>query len=463
MSKKCHKCKNMISSRHFVTCSSCSHDFDINCVNISDKRFYLMSPNRKKNWKCKECLSTSDNTNDRRLNITPDNITLRRAYNIPTKNSFQSLSEDEFDSDNLHDDTKNRSCPELNITQNSETLELKEIIKALETKLEVADSEIENLILENGQLKHKILNCDKKIKQLQSLCKTTPNIKRGRKSLNKTKLNFSHIDDTDITHSEEIEKKIISEVSQNTEQEISSPTTPTFSTQKEDTIKRIFILGGNQCSGLALRLIKSRLNTQYETYKVSSVIKPNAPCYEILNSSETKALTSDDIIIVNVGEMDKNPITLCSELAFFLKTHSEPTVIVLSLKSNKYLNETELNKMMKLYCENFKNCKFLDTSGLYTYNNDYIKNTIFKINILIDSLYYEKNYLSYKKIKLLLVAQNRKKNSCNFTNNLGNNHDNEGLHDNLFQLKKKLNQTKITNYFSNVKTKCTPNPSFFRG
>lgn len=66
MTRKCAGCHEYIPDRRFLTCSSCFKNYDLECTNVAEKRFYLMSAENKLSWMCPECLSNKpkhDNTN----------------------------------------------------------------------------------------------------------------------------------------------------------------------------------------------------------------------------------------------------------------------------------------------------------------------------------------------------------------------------------------------------------------
>lgn len=141
----CGKCKKRIIGKHFLTCSVCKHTFDLSCTN-KEKLYNLMSRERKSSWSCDKCCKTllsstpkpqkaqgqaekkekaqapiveipikitqQSTTKEkvpslpgpatpkgRQNKVSPDNIT-KRTYNIPVKNSFDSLSDEDesFDS-----------------------------------------------------------------------------------------------------------------------------------------------------------------------------------------------------------------------------------------------------------------------------------------------------------------------------------------------------------------------------
>lgn len=55
---KCAACLEEINNRKFLTCSKCCDNYEIQCVNISEKRFYnTMTAEHKSMWVCPQCHS----------------------------------------------------------------------------------------------------------------------------------------------------------------------------------------------------------------------------------------------------------------------------------------------------------------------------------------------------------------------------------------------------------------------
>lgn len=74
----------------------CKNKYHIDCESISDKRFYIMEPEKREMYKCRLCRSELQRTADNDLD-DQDNITFRKKFkvNVPTNNSFEVLSEED--------------------------------------------------------------------------------------------------------------------------------------------------------------------------------------------------------------------------------------------------------------------------------------------------------------------------------------------------------------------------------
>lgn len=367
------------------------------------------------------------------------------------------------------------------VTDSTQFQEMKDTITLLQSEYAILQNEFDNTSLENNNLRQQIAKLTRERDTLKALCQSPINETQTNQSSRKKRskrmkrqastevfspsqssehppettgqdnefmepqLQTQNIDEcTEGEATSSLQKskhkiRLFQPVHEQSDGKLETSETEILETPKHNTI---YILGGYQCQGLASNLLKSRQNTQYETYKISSFIKPDATSEEILHSSETRMASSNDIIIISIGEIDCNPTKVCAELSFFIKTHPKPNIIVLGSKNCKFINENKLNETLKLYCNTFPNCTFLNTCGFSDNKKDFIRNVIFKINILIDSLYYERNYLNYNKIKIMLANQKLAQNS-NTANNFHEQHPNKSK-----LVKKTLTQKKITNFFT---------------
>lgn len=198
MTTQCGKCAKPISNARFLKCSGCTTDYHLPCTSVSEARFntfYATNKEKKGSWKCKTCLrkgqakprtsSPKPSSSTSIDYMTPTkNITVRKkpVVNVTTENSFQYLSteEDETDLDSIN--MGNRSCPDAGTNHREELEEMRKTIQYLQEKLEAADNEIANLLLENGTLKKKMESCEQKVDNLTRICKSTPKSTHNFKS-----------------------------------------------------------------------------------------------------------------------------------------------------------------------------------------------------------------------------------------------------------------------------------------
>lgn len=228
----CYKCKSSAEIKTSVQCSVCNNRYHFDCDGLSEKLYLLMKKESRANWKCKLCnkvtqikpkKQNSDKVNvDQKLSspskssgrniiaiskqTTPRKVTTRRKkkVNIPTQKSFDSQSDTEdmdMEFSPLPSSSpvsiQNRSCPEIHEGLHLRLEVMDERIASLQEKLQSAEREIENLLLENSTLKNTINEYSTKINKVTHICATTPknSPKSGKKSLNNTQ---KHCDPTDV-------------------------------------------------------------------------------------------------------------------------------------------------------------------------------------------------------------------------------------------------------------------------
>lgn len=261
----CANCKKRILHRQYLTCSRCKQSFDLACTN-AEKLFHLMTQDRKISWSCIKCrmykmqertnitptvqkskvsvasTSTPKNTADcvlkkstyssaekivaapidsppvQQQSRTLSNDATVLNYNIPLQNSFDTLSHEEsLDGSVFHDNTLNRSCPDLsgiqlnkanirkdhsvtgdlsrhslpninNQIQNIVIEELKEEVRVLREQLLGADNEIQKLLGETYTLRNELSDTRKKCDLYKKLLKGEAPLTPSRTPVNKTKI-----------------------------------------------------------------------------------------------------------------------------------------------------------------------------------------------------------------------------------------------------------------------------------
>lgn len=350
-----------------------------------------------------------------------DNITLRKIKSKSINDSFN-LS---FIS--TYSDYLSKSLPDLS-SSNLYLEELKEEIKNLKMQLAAAHAEIENLSLENSELKKFRSGQETTISKLKSICSETSSSAKKKKakklSKNKTKLDTSVIDlglgpdeeynmDGTVcnavqTSSDTQSKQVI--IQQKPIEHITE--SPLDGTTCEKILEmqnkpQILILGGEQCTGLASKLIYSRRNTKFETYSISSITKPNAKSDEILKQCINFPDCENNYVILCIGENDTNPVMTIIHLLNTLKDIKKTNIIMLNVIKNKYLNQHMLNNEIKNVCSHFLNCSYLNITTDYYTQSFYLNEVCKKINLMLDSKYYDTYILpSYK--NNLKIKKNKK-------------------------------------------------------
>lgn len=426
----CSSCYKEIINKEALDCSNCKQIYDLPCAKISFKRFLEIKTKNKSKWTCEKFITYSskevmdseeENTCNSEISSMImsddmfDNITYRTkaGYSQSANNISidQRTSSNSLNSTPNKDDTYN-SLP--NFTESTEITELREENITLSTQLASAHEEITNLNMEINNLKKQMEENQRKLNVYKNLLKGEMSVTSpGKQTPNKNKVTQIK---TNKIRSEEIKQKInkietkyLNLSVQNTKEndktlvtdKLSPQSTPhkdVLSENKKD--RTIYIFGGNQCIGLAGKIINSRMNSPYNKYSVMSFIKPNANTKEILQPYKLNAYTKNDKIILSIGENDTNPFEVMANLISLAQSVNDCTVLIMNVQNNPFLNVNKLNYMLKHISTNVPNCKFID---LKSKNNKQLfdRDRTKTINLTIDSLDYNHTYLKTNNIKIV--------------------------------------------------------------
>lgn len=435
MAPFCKECKTAIINKQFLVCRVCELYYHLDCTDISFQRFRIMTAVNKKNFRCEPCLSrrevqTSDlNTSpllpitkvtknitrnfestlgsDASLPIPIDSSTQKSTYsenyivNIPTENSFQDLpNENEEYASITSTPVKNNY---LNLHSNRLCMEkLKEKINRLEKKLESAENNIEKLAEKNRILE----------KQIAEYSKTTARGETKDKQALSSESNHSTLQNNKIL----LTQNNIRSPTNNHQTRI--PANPTSTANKEKTLlpqktskedatrnkgksKHIFILGDEQLRNLSSALLRTRLGKWNDDYQPDALIMPGATSTELLVQCEKllNKIKNNDIVVLGIGNNDNNLHKLHSNLCIALSRLCKVTVFIVPVIKNPYLNETTLNYHLKLWTKHFENCTVIESNFIYRKNCHYINYICKKINICIDYIKYELEFLNFDCIR----------------------------------------------------------------
>lgn len=450
----CLKCKKDIHSKRNLTCSKCNQTFHIVCANLSLYVFNKLTSVQKTEWKCTTCKTTS---NDSSVSSALDNLTTvdtnsqtpqknvcqerKFELNIPTENSFESLSvhsldlnEDEKRSSTLESTSfMNRSYPDIRPNLDEKVIELERVIIKLQEKLLIAENEIENLVVENNTLKKKISSQETKVNQLKHICKSTPKAKVNKKNkndINADNLSLTSLSSTpllkvpELTSHKRPEKEPVNSDVQllelphdGSQEKYTQKLHLPDEKQIKDTHKefkntfvkktytanknknKIIIIGDQQATGVASTLISLRSRyTNPRKYDICGAIYPQAPTSYILDKTNlTKMdLNEDDWVILCIGSNDCNPTLLFVEISALLKYLKKPKIILTSVVSNRYLNISKLNSQLKTLLNCFKNCTYVNIN-LSKISNLMCDEVTTQINLAIDKKDYNAYYLQLRR------------------------------------------------------------------
>lgn len=430
-SKAEYKCKQ---PQTLIRCSTCNMNYDLKSTSSSTKTQLVMSSQQKRTWKCQDCssdLAKSKNLNSQTDTSTPkttiksmtslsshsnmsiDYVTQRRTKTrtIFSDSSPQSLPDSKDCSLLSENSNLRRSLPDLSTRTYDDVQDLKQTIQDLQLQLQSAHIEIENLILEKNSLLQKISQQDLKLSALNVINTPSPlNLKKKKKNVITDPISQPTVSQpSPVTPKQPIiESEILQNKSplaqddqtNNVQQSELSDHTIQSSIEHKDSNK-IYIYGSQQCIGLAVSLIKSRENSVYNKYSISSLTKPCADTQEVLKECYNTQQVESSKVIICVGENDSNPIKIIAELSAVLQKLQKCDVLVLNVLRSNYLNEKLLNLKLQLLCKTFKNCHFVKNSPRFSnYLFDICKN----INYHIDFIDYKRSYLSFESLKRRLQS-----------------------------------------------------------
>ncbi|KAF9407033.1 hypothetical protein HW555_012814, partial [Spodoptera exigua] len=329
----CHKCKKLVNIKSTALCSACDNRYEFDCDGYPEQTYRLKDTEAKKKWRCKVCIRSKKYAN---TDSTP-NITVRKKVSSKTHSPTEQtpntkaveLNEtlkrqssvqntvDLFDSHILSDcntslesfSTPNKLSMSVDGTVSDLVLasEMKEIIAQLTLKLESAENELGNILLENTDLHKQINKLTTENKTLKSLCQSTSlftspstKSKKKRQSLaNHHSMFFSPIP---------------------------SPSSPGLQVKNNEHVNMPFL--EQEITTLQQQLKVAQLEIAALTDRIAALMqktKPNAPSKEIIANCINAKLTGEDKIVICLGENDRNPNLVISHLQKVLNTFSKST------------------------------------------------------------------------------------------------------------------------------------------
>ncbi|KAJ2950420.1 hypothetical protein O0L34_g8662 [Tuta absoluta] len=389
----CKKCNLTVDKKETLLCLKCNSRYHFDCAGHSEKLAKLCG---QKNFTCQACIqkinkpqratrkvrapprSTSTPAATPLPNLQPSTATLpigdNQAFiaNISTRNSFESLTTDDDDSSNsaieghtaTHIKSLNRSCPERPVqTSNSEVEELNAKISNLESQLKTNEKLYLDLLMENGNLRKTVVECELTIEKLTRICKSTTKKPKKDKTIKRAS-NSTTLQIKKLQFPEQHQS--------NTEQHINSKSKDLIPTPSDVPInstcgyehaylpenkRKIMIIADEQGQGMQQALHKLMGNE----YEVCCVWKSDASFGEIIETckSEIRTLLHTDYLIVLAGINESNPSIIKLALFKWLNLVSNTNVIICGLPNNAMLRCSAINYEIKLVCEAFEHCSYL--------------------------------------------------------------------------------------------------------
>lgn len=321
--------------------------------------------------------------------------------------------------------------------------ELREEVSRLKNHLSSTETELENTILENNELKRSVTKLISEIEMLKNLCKSPQKLinisakkrhslgpsvfctPRNSQSSKETSLECANLQtkisilqktlESAKTEIDNLNKQITNLQEKLQHRDFPNQYTNSFTTK--DTIQgekhhNIYILGDEQIRGLAYSLINSRTGAWNDKYKISATIITEGTSSVLLSYCEKlkEKLSPDDVVILSFGSHDSNLHKFHANLCIAINMLSIASVIVVPIYSNPHFNARKLYVCMEIWLKHFDNCTLINFYNInYNQYNSiqfYIKLITNKINYIIDYYEYKRKFLTFKN------ARNLTKNKC---------------------------------------------------
>lgn len=183
----------------------------------------------------------------------------------------------------------------------------------------------------------------------------------------------------------------------------------------KDLKPKIILFGDQQIRGIAGKIEAIRRKKDFEIF---SFVKPFAKASQILDSVKNNLpmIGKYDIVILALGCNDYSPNSVLSHIDSTTSLLKNNHVFIIEIPSNLNIGSyllNSLNKNLKDLANKYSNLKFIDMSQNYSkLGNYYSQNDLsFKINIEIDFLEYQNQFLGSIKNRSCTKSNNNIKNT----------------------------------------------------
>lgn len=373
-----------------------------------------------------------------------NNVTLRRKQLYKSK-SIESVN---FDSSlsNSDLDINIRSFELPNVNNNSNDVWKNEILQ-LRMELDSTRNELENVILDNNELRETVSRQQKQINTLKEICGGP--LKSHRKQiLSARKRSRRSVTDSlrmslDQNESSELDKNMqstrektpqIHEITlENEDREVSLqineiPNDNEHVGQQEqltDSLDKRELQVSDESSqmktnrlmifadqtGFGVRQILQ--NYLGNDLSVTSVIKPYATMDEVLKScvSMCRDFTKSDFILILAGSNDKSPIVVQSHLHYTLCQLSNTNVMIGNIYYNNFISVKMLNSLLHFVCCNCDNSTFIQLDSNFGRSGKRL-NKLHACRLVLRHILRVKYINNYRNYKESLVNCNQMKHVC---------------------------------------------------
>ncbi|CAG9782658.1 unnamed protein product [Diatraea saccharalis] len=337
---------------------------------------------------------------------------LQRSKSIDRSRFLNTSMDNTLDNTTIFDTTM-KSLPNTSSLDDSTYTELKVQVEELSSQLVLANKNIENLNLQNNTLKTEIINV-KKLLHTYKILIPDIELQEHVKYMNtapSVEINSKHDKAPQYTSTQEETKQRDNTIDKNlTNSHTEGVRPPQIDCKKKNcdyiykksniiikktqNNQKIMILGDQQALGLSKLLSKKLSNKKC---CITSFIKPDATCHDVLNTNLHNNFTKDDYLILLIGANDKIPTNIICALSVFLAQSPNTHIFLIQTMINPYLNINMLNNQLKLISKIYKNCKYIGLSENSRFNANYLHDIYSRIKLEMEAISYYK--LSIEKIK----------------------------------------------------------------
>lgn len=157
----CCICQKILKTNVKLRCTCCKKYYDIDCAGVTITRFGMMEKCKKEGWKCRSCYDKNSVPVSSCYANTPSSSNVTHRKPVPKAILLTPLHKSEEEESTSTDDDLH-SMPDISTStfKNEKEIELMNAITQLKLELQIAHTEIENLMMENSEIKKQIQEKD---------------------------------------------------------------------------------------------------------------------------------------------------------------------------------------------------------------------------------------------------------------------------------------------------------------
>lgn len=207
----CAACPEAIKGSHYLKCSLCDKAYDLKCASVAEKRFYIMTKEKKDSWTCPECknkVPKGDNSNtplrpnkladvEDQLEDCVNEFVTKRKHNMENK----SKSPVDAPSSNIDDNNVSSLVQEMRLFR-MDMQGMRDDLQNLRSEIHSLSVSITSCTQRTDELEKKMEDMETRLSSLESARSEISNLERTIIEL-KTEINDkqqdSMLNDIDLT------------------------------------------------------------------------------------------------------------------------------------------------------------------------------------------------------------------------------------------------------------------------